>query len=181
MMANIAWGESSWNPRAQNPLAVNGLHAQGLWQILGKPFPGNAFDPLTNARMAVAKWRSGGIHPWDASAGVWSQRNSAPAHALGGRIPGFGGWFAKGGHMRVRGPLAIGVGDGQPSGGSEEVSVRRVRPGDHGGHGGAQVSVKVDMGGVTIQGGDSGDAERLADSVAEVVARKLDEALRRNS
>lgn len=62
--AAIALAESSGNPMAHNASG-----ASGLWQILGNPFPGNAFDPLTNARMAVAKWRGapgGGdnFSPW---------------------------------------------------------------------------------------------------------------------
>src|SRR6185437_3342947 len=38
--------------------------ASGLWQILGNPFPGNAFDPATNAKMAVAKYKSQGLGAW---------------------------------------------------------------------------------------------------------------------
>lgn len=58
-MAAIAEAESSGNSQAQNPSG-----ATGLWQILGNPFPGNAFDPLTNAKMAVAKYRSQGLGAW---------------------------------------------------------------------------------------------------------------------
>jgi transglycosylase-like protein with SLT domain len=36
--------------------AVSSVGARGLWQI----YPGGSFDPLQNARQAVAKWRSGG-------------------------------------------------------------------------------------------------------------------------
>lgn len=50
LMAAIAEAESGGNPNAQNPSG-----ASGLWQILGNPFPGNAFDPATNAKMALAK------------------------------------------------------------------------------------------------------------------------------
>jgi len=34
--------------------------------VLGLPFPGNPFDPYTNARMAVAKFRGAGdsFSPW---------------------------------------------------------------------------------------------------------------------
>lgn len=51
--AAIAEAESGGNSDAFNPSG-----ASGLWQILGNPFPGNPFDPATNAKMAVAKWRS---------------------------------------------------------------------------------------------------------------------------
>ena len=62
--AAIAEAESGGNSDARNPSG-----ASGLWQILGNPFPGNAFDPATNARMAVAKWKDapgGGqnFSPW---------------------------------------------------------------------------------------------------------------------
>jgi hypothetical protein len=36
----------------------------GLWQILGLPFPGNPFNPLENAKMAVAKYTSQGLGAW---------------------------------------------------------------------------------------------------------------------
>lgn len=61
LMAAIALAESGGNPGAQNPSG-----ATGLWQILGNPFPGNAMDPLTNARMAVAKYQSQGLGAWEA-------------------------------------------------------------------------------------------------------------------
>lgn len=58
--AAIAEAESGGNSDAHNPSG-----ASGLWQILGNPFPGNAFDPATNARMAVAKWKAAhGFTPW---------------------------------------------------------------------------------------------------------------------
>jgi hypothetical protein len=59
--ATIAECESGGNPRAYNRSG-----ASGLWQILGVPFPGNPFDPWTNARMAVAKYRGAGYNfsPW---------------------------------------------------------------------------------------------------------------------
>jgi hypothetical protein len=61
LMAAIALAESGGNPRAHNPSG-----ATGLWQILGNPFPGDAYDPATNARMAVAKYRSQGLRAWEA-------------------------------------------------------------------------------------------------------------------
>ena len=59
--ATIAECESGGNAYAHNPSG-----ASGLWQILGVPFPGNPFDPFTNARMAVAKYRGAGysFSPW---------------------------------------------------------------------------------------------------------------------
>lgn len=59
LMAAIALAESGGNPSAHNPSG-----ATGLWQILGNPFPGNAYDPMTNARMAVSKEESQGLGAW---------------------------------------------------------------------------------------------------------------------
>jgi hypothetical protein len=59
LMAAIAMAESGGNANARNPSG-----ASGLWQILGLPFPGNPFDPMTNARMAVSKFRSQGLGAW---------------------------------------------------------------------------------------------------------------------
>jgi LysM repeat protein len=59
--AAIAECESGGRATAYNPSG-----ASGIWQILGTPFPGNPFDPYTNARMAVAKFRAAGYSfaPW---------------------------------------------------------------------------------------------------------------------
>jgi hypothetical protein len=61
LMAAIAMAESGGRAMAHNPSG-----AAGLWQILGLPFPGNPYNELTNARMAVAKWRSQGLGAWEA-------------------------------------------------------------------------------------------------------------------
>lgn len=60
--AQIAECESGGNPNATNPSSS----AAGLWQILGLPFPGNPYDPGTNAAMAVAKYKGAGdsFSPW---------------------------------------------------------------------------------------------------------------------
>ena len=60
LMAAIAMAESSGDPGARNPSG-----ASGLWQILGQPFPGNVFDPYTNAQMAVWKWKVQGLRAWE--------------------------------------------------------------------------------------------------------------------
>lgn len=59
--ATIAECESGGDPAAYNPSG-----ASGLWEILGTPFPGNPFDPGTNAAMAVAKYNGAGgnFSPW---------------------------------------------------------------------------------------------------------------------
>jgi hypothetical protein len=85
-MANIAWSESGWQTGARNASG-----ASGLWQILGDPFPGNPFDPLTNARMAVAKEHAGGLHPWDASRASWSRSGAPAGDGIGWSRPALGG------------------------------------------------------------------------------------------
>ena len=64
IMAAIAKAESNGIPSAQGPVTRFGHRAAGLWQI-HPPQPGS-FNPATNARQAVAKWRAGGFQPWEA-------------------------------------------------------------------------------------------------------------------
>src|SRR5262245_23053210 len=59
LMAAVALAESDGNSDAHNPSG-----ATGLWQILGNPGPGNAYDPLTNAKFAVAKYHEQGLGAW---------------------------------------------------------------------------------------------------------------------
>jgi hypothetical protein len=60
--ARIALCESGGYIYARNRFSG----AAGLWQILGLPFPGNPYNPFTNARMAVVKFRAAGdsFSPW---------------------------------------------------------------------------------------------------------------------
>ncbi|HEY1645315.1 MAG TPA: transglycosylase SLT domain-containing protein [Candidatus Saccharimonadales bacterium] len=60
LMASIALAESAGDPRAKNASG-----ATGLWQILGNPFPGNAENPVTNAKMAGSKLSSQGLGAWE--------------------------------------------------------------------------------------------------------------------
>jgi hypothetical protein len=85
LMAAIALAESGGDPRAHNPSG-----ASGLWQILGKPFPGDSFDPATNARMAGAKLASQGLGAWEAYTNGAYRRflNSDGGGGLLGKITG---------------------------------------------------------------------------------------------
>jgi cell wall-associated NlpC family hydrolase len=85
-MASIAIAESGGDPNAHNPSG-----ATGLWQILGNPFPGNAFDPLTNARMAVAKYKAGGFYPWISDPVAARLIAHGITRAKGGLVPGYAG------------------------------------------------------------------------------------------
>lgn len=68
--AAIALAESSGNPAAINPTDNNGTQTSwGLWQISNgthSEVSPSWSDPLTNARLAVAKWRGAGnsFAPW---------------------------------------------------------------------------------------------------------------------
>jgi len=53
--ARVAECESGGRQRAYNPSG-----ASGYWQILGQVIGGDVFDPMTNARNAVSKWRASG-------------------------------------------------------------------------------------------------------------------------
>lgn len=71
LMAAIALAESSGVPTETNPTDNNGKQTSwGLWQIsLGnhdEPNP-NWADPVENAKLAYAKWKSQGLWAW----GTW--------------------------------------------------------------------------------------------------------------
>jgi hypothetical protein len=60
IMAAIAQAESGGDPNVRNPSG-----ASGLWQILGQVIGGNIFDPVINARNAIAKSNNGvTLSPW---------------------------------------------------------------------------------------------------------------------
>jgi hypothetical protein len=68
LMAAIAMAESSGNPNAIGPPTESG-RAMGLWQIMmpvnAGYVHGNVFDPLVNARAAVAIYRAQGLRAWE--------------------------------------------------------------------------------------------------------------------
>jgi hypothetical protein len=88
LMAAIALAESKGYSGASNTAG-----AHGLWQIKGNPFPGNEFDPLTNARMAVSKLKSQGLGAWEVyTNGSYRQYlDSKSAAAVGAAAGGPGG------------------------------------------------------------------------------------------
>jgi hypothetical protein len=117
LMAHVAQAESGGDPSARNPSG-----ASGLWQILGKPFPGNVFDPLTNAKMAVWKYRHQGLGAWAASRASWGAYvNSGETYSPGG-AGGGGGSSGGGSHPRPH--------PAQPPGaGFVQVDVQQNTPG----------------------------------------------------
>lgn len=78
LMAQIAEAESGGWPLRNygDPAPGGGLRtgdggrhkAAGLWQILGLPFQGDAYNPLVNAKMAVRKWLVQGLGAWKGDA-----------------------------------------------------------------------------------------------------------------
>lgn len=106
-MAAIAEAESGGNSDAHNPSG-----ASGLWQILGNPFPGNAFDPATNARMAVAKYKSQGLHAWvtytNGAYRAYLSSKTTPST----KVPGGKGHAGKGAGAGSAGAAATGGGGG---------------------------------------------------------------------
>jgi hypothetical protein len=88
-------------------------------------------------------------------------------YSTGGRRPGFGGWFGKGGHFRVRNPTLIGVGDRD-----EDVHITpRGRGGGGTGSGGHTFRIAVDLRGAHI--GSGADADRIGKRTAHALAGEL--------
>jgi hypothetical protein len=136
--AQIAKGESAFNPRAvgHDPGGTQGL---GLWQITTKynddiirRFGGREamFNAHTNALAAKAIYDRAGIGAWYGTrymTGPDLHYNSG--HALGGRVPDWGGWNAKGGTFNVTRPTIFGAGEAGP----ESVTISRNTAGGGGG------------------------------------------------
>jgi hypothetical protein len=82
---------------------------------------------------------------------------------MGGRVPDWGGWHARGGRRRFTRPTLIGVGEA----GAEDVEVRPV-----GGGGRGQVHLHFHPGSIVVHGGD-------AEKVADEIVRRVEAAVRR--
>jgi hypothetical protein len=113
LMAHVAQAESGGDPKARNPSG-----ASGLWQILGQPFKGNVFDPLTNAKMAVWKYKHQGLGAWAASRGTWgryvgSGETYAPGHGGGSKSKGSG--KSSGGSRGTGSPYLPAYTDAEPA------------------------------------------------------------------
>ena len=130
LMAAIAMAESGGNAGAHNPSG-----ASGLWQILGLPFPGNPFDPLTNARMAVAKWRTQGLGAWV----TYTSGAYRAYYAQGGKARRFGdgGWITE--------PVSgIGMRSGAPYEFAERGQPEYVSSAGHLAAGGRDILARLD-------------------------------------
>ena len=118
LMADIALAESGGDPNVNynHGPGDGGVHvAAGLWQILGHPAGnfGSVYDPLENAKMAVAKWRQQGLGAWKGDAAY--NREAGPFSKAPGK-------FARGGFV-----------GGLPAfkGGGPVAHAARTTPGRH--------------------------------------------------
>jgi hypothetical protein len=157
-------GESNWNEKARN--ASSG--ATGIPQALpGSKMASAGADWLTNPATQI-KWGLGYIRERygspSAAYAAWQQRSPH--------------WYGRGGSGIYRKGALIGVGDSQPSGGSEHVTVRRLRPGQPANENatGGGINVVVQMHNVTI--GSATEAKRIAKGLGEQIAREITSALR---
>lgn len=175
LMAAIAMAESGGDPGAHNPSG-----ATGLWQILGAVRPGNLRDPMVNAQNAVAKYRAGGTHPWDASRAVWARRSIFMQK--GGRINRpdmrFAGFLARGGSFIADGATGFVAGEGKRK---ERVNVTPIRPkrrpahrgrfdGGGGGAGGPEVHLHFHG---DVHAGSREDLDRFTTKVQDAVGKAL--------
>jgi hypothetical protein len=157
-------GESNWSESVVN--AASG--ATGIPQALpGSKMASAGSDWRTNPETQIA-WGLGYI----------KDRYGSPSAAYSAWLGRSPHWYGKGGSGIYRKGALIGVGDSQPSGGSEHVSVRRLRPGqpvnETSTTGG--VHVTINLGGVHV--GSQSEARRFADDLGERVAKKITDALR---
>lgn len=103
LMAAIALAESGGNPNADNTRDNGGKQSSyGLWQIStgthSPPSP-NWADPLTNAKLAVGKYKSQGLGAWGTyTSGAYKQHL---ANGVPPSDPGITGALATGGGASV--------------------------------------------------------------------------------
>lgn len=95
LMAAIALAESRGNPQASNQSG-----AEGLWQIKGQLVPGNIFNPLVNAKNAVAKYRTQGLGAW----ATYTSGAYRPFMARGGLVEAAKGYYRPAVHT-VKAPV----------------------------------------------------------------------------
>lgn len=152
-------GESNWSEKAYNKSSG----ATGIPQSLpGSKMASKGADWKTNPRTQIA-WGLDYI----------KGRYGSPSAAYSQWLARSPHWYGKGGEGLYRGATMIGVGDGQPSGGYEKVTVSRERPSTRGkGRGGvSQVHLHFDLRGATIT--SEAHARELIGKAADHAAKKL--------
>lgn len=153
-------GESGWNEKIVNTSSG----ATGIPQAL----------PGSKMASAGADWRTNAATQIRWGLGYIRDRYGSPASAYSQWLARSPHWYGKGGQGVYRRPTMIGVGDAQPSGGSEEVTVRRIRPGGRRGRssgGMGSINLTVDLRGAVIKGED--DARQIIEKAVEKAGHKL--------
>lgn len=168
-----AMQESGGDPRAQNNWDSNaaaGTPSMGLLQTIMPTFQAyamkgmnNIWNPVDNAVAAIRYMMARYGH---------IVGPSSSGYARGGRLPGFGGWFGRGGSFKTGVPMLFGAGDGA---GEEQVDIRPGRSSSAGrGGGGAGVVIHN----ITVQNHRSGDIRKqIEKEVGEAfdnLSRKLE-------
>lgn len=161
-LANLkAAGGANWeNPRFQTDFMLQHGGA-GLIPQLNKQSSAEAA-----AAYFMNNWEHPGI-PRQSVREEGARTAYSQGFSLGGRRPGFAGWFAKGGHFRVKNPMLFGAGEGHQA---EDV---HITPAGRGGSTGSGHTFKIalDLRGAHI--GNEADAKRLAKKLADELAGEL--------
>lgn len=130
------------------------------------PSLNKAGSPEAAAALFMNNWERPGIPRQDVREGG-ARTAFTQGFALGGRRPGFAGWFARGGHFRVKNPTIFGAGEGH---GSEDVQITPAGRGRTG-TGGHTFKIALDLRGAHI--GNEADAKRIAKQLAAELAGEL--------
>ena len=170
MLNGRAFGTSSANPNGgagffgggiRSGFTVNHVKNPGAAFAKMKALapPGSGLGGMPGVLDAAAGAAYAGGMTGGINRAIKAQNGIEPGLAMGGRVPGFGGWFGRGGTATFDRPTLIGVGDG----GTETVSVSRGSTG--GGH-----SFVVKIGSIVNHGGD---VQREIEAALESFARKV--------
>lgn len=182
MLLAGGWGADQWGPLQSLWTRESGFRtaaanpssgAFGIPQALPASKMASAGPDWRTNPATQIKWGLGYIRGrYGSPASAWRHEQQSGWYARGGRLP-FAGWAARGGTAEFGSPTLIGVGDRQPTGVRERVTVEHVRHGTAAG--GRMISVQVNMGGVRVYNG--ADVNAMAKRVGEVVVKELSAAL----
>jgi hypothetical protein len=133
------------------------------------PSLNKAGSPEAAARIFMEQWERPGIPALgDREAGA--RVAFRQGFATGGRRPGFAGWYAKGGHFRVKNPTVFGVGEN----GEETV---HITPKGRGGRGGGGLPpIHVSIGQVHVR--DAREAKAVGRNLVQGITAELAAALK---
>lgn len=156
------------------PWADAGLQTQFLLKFLSgslKQKLNSSASPGAAASVFMSDWE----RPLASSANLPNREQGAreafaAGYSRGGRLRGFAGWHAKGGHFRVSNPTLFGAGEA----GTEDVHI--IPRGRGGGTGSAPISVTVRTGPVHVHSGEDAHAvgRKFGDGIAEKLAEVME-------